>query len=195
MTTTGLEAEAAVAPPIDRSEAIRSAFAAHWPQRPAGLALRDEAEADLDFLHALYGTTRADELAQVDWPDAAKADFVAHQFTAQRSQYRQHYPQAAFLVIEQDGERIGRCYLHYARAELRLMDVTLLPARRGQGLGTALMHRLLAWGDALGLPVTLHVEPFNPAQRLYRRLGFETLEVRGVYHFMQRAPAPAAEVS
>lgn len=189
MATTGLEAEAAVAPPIDRSEAVRRAFAADWPQRPAGLALRDEAEADLDFLQALYGSTRADELAQVDWPDAAKAAFVAHQFAAQRSQYRQHYPQAAFLLIERDGARIGRFYLHYARAELRLMDVTLLPEVRGRGLGSALMHRLLDWGDALALPVTLHVEPFNPAHRLYRRLGFETIEVRGVYHFMQRPPA------
>jgi GNAT superfamily N-acetyltransferase len=71
------------------------------------------------------------------------------------------------------------------------MDVTLLPERRGQGLGTALMQRLLDWSDELQLPVTLHVEPFNPAQRLYQRLGFQTLEVRGVYHFMQRLPAAA----
>jgi ribosomal protein S18 acetylase RimI-like enzyme len=36
--------------------------------------------------------------------------------------------------------------------------------------------------------VTLHVEPLNPAQRLYRRLGFRLLEDRGVYHFLEWRP-------
>lgn len=170
---------------------MRQAFGPAWPQRPAGLALRDETSADIDFLQALYGSTRAEELARVDWPEAAKAAFVAHQFSAQRSQYRQHYPQAAFLLVEREGERIGRFYLHHARAEIRLMDITLVPARRGGGIGTALMQRLLAWSDDAGLPVTLHVEPFNRAQRLYHRLGFETREQRGVYHFMLRQASAA----
>ena len=69
------------------------------------------------------------------------------------------------------------------------MEVTLLPGLRGHGLGSLLMDRLLQWSDTQGLPVTLHVEPFNPAQRLYLRLGFVTQEVRGVYHFMRREVA------
>lgn len=182
--------QAMPAPPAaDRVAAVLQAFGMDWPQRPPGLRLREEHDDDRAFMLALYGSTRADELARVDWPDAAKAAFVEQQFSAQHRQYREHYPHAAFLAIEQDGERIGRVYLHMARAELRLMDVTLLPARRGAGLGTALMRRLLAWGDACALPVTLHVEPFNPAQRLYLRLGFETREVRGIYHFMAREPS------
>jgi GNAT superfamily N-acetyltransferase len=175
-----------------RVEWVRRAFGADWESRPSSLRLRDERDADATFLQSLYASTRAAELDQVDWPQEIKDAFIAHQFNAQRQQYRQHYSSAAFLLIEQAGEPIGRFYLHLARAELRLMDVTLLPERRGQGLGTALMQRLLDWGDALHLPVTLHVEPFNPAQRLYLRLGFETLEVRGVYHFMQRLPAGSA---
>lgn len=152
------------------------------------LRMRFECDDDLDFLRDLYRTTREDELDRADWSEEQKAWFVEHQFSAQRSQYRQHYPHAAFLVIERDDERIGRFYLHRARTELRLMEVTLVPEFRGQGLGSSLMGKLLAWSDALGLPVTLHVEPFNPAQRLYQSLGFETLEVRGVYHFMRREP-------
>jgi len=30
----------------------------------------------------------------------------------------------------------------------------------------------------------LHVEPDNPAQRLYQRLGFRLIENRGVYDFL-----------
>jgi GNAT superfamily N-acetyltransferase len=183
VATTDAGASAAAA-----GAALLHAWAGNWPSRPAGLSLREETDADIDFVRELYASTRAEEMARVDWSDQARAAFVEQQFTAQRTQYRQHYPSAAFVIIECEGERIGRFYLDRTRSELRLMEITLLPSRRAQGLGTALLGRLLDFGDALGLPVSLHVEPFNPAHRLYARLGFDTIEIRGVYHFMQRQP-------
>ena len=71
------------------------------------------------------------------------------------------------------------------------MDVALLPASRNQGVGSRLMCELLAYADALALPVSLHVEPFNPAKRMYQGLGFRVAEMRGVYEFMVR-PVPNA---
>jgi hypothetical protein len=35
----------------------------------------------------------------------------------------------------------------------------------------------------------IHVEKFNPAMRLYRRLGFVTAEEQGVYERMRWMPA------
>ena len=68
------------------------------------------------------------------------------------------------------------------------MDIAILAAARGAGLGTRLTRSLLDWGDALGLPVTLHVEPFNPAYRMYRRAGFAYVRSTGVYHYLERVP-------
>ena len=48
------------------------------------------------------------------------------------------------------------------------------------------MDALLAYADRLGRPVSLHVEPFNPARRLYERLGFRVIETRGLYELMVR---------
>ena len=61
-----------------------------------------------------------------------------------------------------------------------------MPGARGRGIGTALLARLLSFADALALPVTLHVEPFNPALRMYVRCGFAPVEIRGIYQFMRR---------
>jgi ribosomal protein S18 acetylase RimI-like enzyme len=47
-----------------------------------------------------------------------------------------------------------------------------------------LIETLQAHGAKHGLQVTLHVEPNNPAQRLYQRLGFTLIEQRGVYDFL-----------
>ena len=38
---------------------------------------------------------------------------------------------------------------------------------------------------ACGKDVSIHVEKFNPAMRLYRRLGFTTEEDKGVYDLMR----------
>ncbi|MBA4174599.1 MAG: GNAT family N-acetyltransferase, partial [Hyphomicrobium sp.] len=62
---------------------IPPALAAH------GLALRPEAAADDAYLLALYATTRAAELEQVQgWTPEQKQAFVAMQFNAQRHHYR-----------------------------------------------------------------------------------------------------------
>ena len=42
-----------------------------------------------------------------------------------------------------------------------------------------------------GKAVTIYVEKFNPAMRLYRRLGFRTEEDKGVYDLMRWNAAPA----
>ena len=86
---------------------------------------------------------------------------------------------------------IGRFYLCRFAHEIRVMDIALIEARRNAGIGTRLMRALLGVADAEGRSVTLHVEPDNPAQHLYRRLGFDLIEPRGVYDFLGR-PLPAA---
>ena len=98
---------------------------------------------------------------------------------------------ALYASTRRDGERIGRLYLKRGREELRLMDIALLPDARNAGLGTRLTRSLLAWADQLDLPVTLHVEPFNRACRLYQRLGFAYTRSTGVYHLLRREPGAA----
>lgn len=162
---------------------------------PPGIALRAEREKDTPFLIDLYRSTREQELSGVDWPEAQKCAFVRGQYELQRKHYRLHYPGAEFLVVETSGQAAGRLQLRPGTSEVRLMEITLAPSRRAQGNGTALTRLVLDFAACRGLPVRLHVEPFNPALRLYRRLGFRLLEVRGIYQFMERLPeaTPAPE--
>ena len=68
------------------------------------------------------------------------------------------------------------------------MDIALVPAWRGRGIGSRLVHALLAIADGEDCQVSLHVEPDNPVQRLYARCGFVREEQRGIYDYMVRAP-------
>src|SRR5438270_11916777 len=96
--------------------------------------LRPQTDADRDFLQALYGSTRADELALVPWTDAQKAAFIAMQFEAQSTHYATHYYDADFLVIERGGVPIGRLYLYRGETDIRIVDIALAPEARGSGL-------------------------------------------------------------
>lgn len=150
-----------------------------------GVAFSDETAADWPFIVTLYSQVRAEEVAQVSWPPGGAEAFLAQQCALQAQHYRQHYAGARFLVLRMGQESIGRLYVHQTR-ELRVMDVALIESARNRGIGTRLMKCLITYADAAGIVVSLHVEPFNPAMRLYQRLGFETREERGIYHFMVR---------
>ena len=123
------------------------------------------------------------------WDDAQKDVFLRHQFDAQDAWWRENYAGARFDVIVVDGEAAGRLYVHRGPREIRIVDIALLPEHRGGGVGTSLLRDLLAEADAAGKSVTIHVERMNPALRLYERLGFSVAEDKGVYLFLERAPA------
>ena len=174
-------------PPESRKQA--AGFLAFAAPRLAGsgLALRPATAADTDLVAAIYASTRADELCAVPWTAEQKKAFTDWQSSQQEAHYRLHYPAAERLIVER-GPPIGRLYVDTTRNEARLMEVTLLPESRGAGIGTRLLELLLAYADARQVAASLHVEPFNPARRMYLRAGFEVVETRGLYDFMLRPP-------
>ena len=166
--------------------------AAGWVRAAdAGLTFRRLADADLPFLARVYASTRAEELAATPLTDAVKAAFLADQFQLQHAHYQKYYPNADWLVTMRGGEDIGRLYIERWPTQHRIIDIALLPEHRGKGFGEALLRDLLDEATACGKAVTIHVEKFNPAMRLYLRLGFTTEEELGVYDLM-RWTAPAA---
>ncbi len=153
-----------------------------------GLTYRPMNDADLPFVAALYASTRAEEVSAVGWPEALQQAFLRQQHEAQHKHYSIHYPDAERLIVEQEGVAIGRLYLADLGAELRIVDISLVPEARGRGIGGAMLADILADSEAAGTAVSIHVEKNNPARRLYDRLGFAKVEDKGVYDLMRRDP-------
>lgn len=153
--------------------------------RSRGISLRPACDDDLPWLRALYATTRADELAQVPWPDVAKRDFLDSQFALQHLHYLSHYAEADFLIVEGDGLSLGRYYLHRGEPDYQIVDISIAPVARGQGIASALIAQTQRDAVEHGCGVRLHVQLDNPdAQRLYQRLGFAAIEELGGYRRM-----------
>ena len=143
---------------------------------------------DAAFLSEVYASTRTEELAMVEWDEAPKAALLHRQFAAQHQCSQERYTKTDFLIILRDAVPVGRLSVARWQDEIRIVDIALLPPYRNAGIGTAILRDLLAEAAAARKPVRIHVEKFNPALRLYERLGFVPIEDKGVYLFMERAP-------
>ncbi|MEA3049044.1 MAG: hypothetical protein QOG84_880 [Sphingomonadales bacterium] len=156
------------------------------------ISYRPFTDADLPLMERLYVSTREAEVAQTGWPEDAQRAFLAQQFEAQHRHYQTHYYDMEWLIIERAGQPIGRLYLYEAKDEFEIVDITIGPESRGEGIGAAILEDVFDLARPTGKRVAIHVEKNNPARRLYLRLGFVMIEDRGVYDLMAWEPAAAS---
>lgn len=141
------------------------------------VSLRTVMPEDEPFLAELYATTREDDLRLTDWDDAQKAAFCAWQFQLQQLDYARKYPADGHLIIVRDDVPIGRLWVAEWEDCLFVVDISLLPAHRGSGVGTLVIEGVFAEGDRAGLPVRLTAFRSNPRSiALFERLGFRVHE-------------------
>jgi ribosomal protein S18 acetylase RimI-like enzyme len=149
------------------------------------ITLRAATNSDLTFLQTVYANTRMEELAMTGWSDAQKQEFCQMQFRAQDTHYRKHYPNAEYHVIQWEKSDAGRLSIDRQEKEIHLLDLALLPEHRGKGIGTTLLKKFQQEATAARLSLSIYVERFNPALRLYERLGFKHVKDEGVYLFLK----------
>jgi len=152
------------------------------------ITLRAATPADFHFMRLLYGSTREEEMKQFPFDEFRKKEFLDQQFGAQYQHYQLHYPTCEKNIVEKDGKPIGRLWIDEWRDQIRLVDIALTPESRGSGIGTKLLNDVMERGVKAGKPVTIHVEAYNPALRLYERLGFVKVDTNGVYYLMKWTP-------
>jgi len=145
--------------------------------------------SDDQFLLSVYASTRAAELAQVEWEDGQKELFLRWQFDMQRREYDTRFPEAAYHVIVIDQQPAGRIWVGADNEQVRLLDIGLLPAFQNRGVGTRLVQRLMTY--AANQDKALRHMVFvlnNDAERFYERLGFKQIEEFGAYKHMEWRP-------
>ena len=152
--------------------------------------VRPAEAADYEELVRVYASTRADELAQVTWWDEEqKLAFCRAQYDAQKEEYDARFPGAEYDVIELDGRTVGRVWVGRSEAEIRLLDIALLPEAQRKGLGAAIVGALVEEARASDKRLRHMVFMLNAdARRFYERLGFRVFEDVGGYLHMEWAP-------
>lgn len=144
--------------------------------------------SDDSLLFEIYVSARAEELKFAPWTEEVKRTFLESQFQAQAQYYFSKYPDGCFDIIEFDDQKIGRLYKAALDDEIRIIDLTLLPEFRNQGIGTSLISDILKTGEEQKKAVRIYLETYNPSQTLFSRLGFRTISEDGVYALWEKMP-------
>jgi GNAT superfamily N-acetyltransferase len=148
--------------------------------------------SDEAFLYRLYCSTRDEEMALWGAPAEQKQAFLTMQFRAQGAHYGRHFARAEHTIVLVGGEPVGRVLVDRSAAEIRLVDIALLPEHRGAGLGGALVDELLAEAAATGTPVRLHAFKPSRAVAFYERRGFERVADAQMYWALEWNPSRRA---
>lgn len=146
----------------------------------SALNLKRVTADDDSFLLSVYASTRAQELAQVEWEPGQQEAFVKWQFEMQRQEYEMRFPNAEYDVIEIDGKPAGRIWIGRTGEQIRLLDIALLPEFQNRGAGTVLVRNLIEEARATNKRLSHALFVLNnDAGRFYEDLGFVVNEDLG----------------
>lgn len=132
------------------------------------LDIRAARRSDFDQLLALFDQV------------AAEGQWIGTEPGFDRDKYRAAWQDiidgkgGAHLVASQGSKIVGALSLYPTANDSHDLGMLVSQERRGQGVGTALLHEAFAWARAQGIPkLTLGVFPHNEtAISLYENLGF-----------------------
>ena len=141
------------------------------------IQLRPATEADSEFCYDVKKQALGHYVAQVwGWDEAFQREFHRADFGLRRPDvvvYRDLDIGTIEIISHADHLHVGEFYL-------------LRPFQR-QGIGTALLGRVLNEATEKSLPVRLEVLKNNPVRSLYQRHGFVVTGEREHHFLMERA--------
>lgn len=144
-------------------------------------------DQDDEFLFDVFFDTRIEEVSKAGWNDEQIQEFMNLQYRAQSMHYEKHFPDSERLVLLKGNTPIGRLLIDYRSDEIRIIDIAILIKYRNLGVGNFFVREVMNKADSMSLPLSIHVERYNPAMRLYKRLGFKVIQEGDVYHLLEYA--------
>lgn len=150
--------------------------------RPPVFSLQPVTPEDRPWLESLFLRVHADDFPL---PPELVGPLLRGQFLAQDTHYRATWPDADRWLVVVDGARVGQVQVWRGEACWRVLDLSVDPPAQGQGLGGAVLERICA---EAGRPVELSVQVGNPAERLYRRMGFALTEDGPTHRVLRWSP-------
>lgn len=102
--------------------------------------------------------------------------------------FRRTFRPEEFEVLMSADKIIGMVKVVRGTREIYLAELQVESSYQGLGVGTQVLRSLVAESERSGKVLWLKVLKGNPAERLYRRLGFELMEECQTHRKLQRAP-------
>lgn len=142
-------------------------------------SLRPATTADCDWL---WSVKRAGMKGYVEqtWGQWNEAE--------QRARFTANFAAQELQIIVMAGRDAGYTAIKRSPEEIQLFNIMIAPEFQNRGLGTEVLHALLAEARQKKLPLRLQVLKVNPARRLYERIGFALVGETPTHYQMRWTP-------
>jgi ribosomal protein S18 acetylase RimI-like enzyme len=148
------------------------------------IALRAATENDFAYCWGIYAAESAGLIHALNVDKAAQADYFKKRWASQETR-----------IITLAGIDIGWLQTRPQDGALFLAQFFIDPAFQNRGIGTVVMKCLVHEAEDTGQVMTLSVVRINPAQRLYKRLGFYVTHEDESKAYMRCEPGIAAPIA
>jgi ribosomal protein S18 acetylase RimI-like enzyme len=148
------------------------------------ITLRPARTQDFDFCEALYFAGMENVIRELN------LDRIA-----QSASFHQLWELTQVRIIVVDGADVGWLQSTKRGDSLFLAQIFVSASFQRRGIGTEVMHRLIAEAARTRQAVTLGVVKINPALRLYERMGFRITHEDDRKLYMRRDPDAEAPIS
>lgn len=142
-----------------------AAFRAAMARRMPHVEMRDEADADLKFLHVLH-------ISCSPFAGVLPEPILLQQAEFANRGFKAGFPHAMRLIAMLDCNPVGRFMVDWNGPSAHGVDIAVLKHARTSGLGLRMLQSWVVVADQLNLPCTLQVLAENPARKIYQHLGF-----------------------
>jgi ribosomal protein S18 acetylase RimI-like enzyme len=144
------------------------------------LEVRPARTADARFAEMLYLETMERAFPPETWDEAWM-----------RGRFRAVYRRKEAWILMDGGAVVGWLQVAEGRRQAALRQIHLVAGHRNRGIGTAIIRELQGQAARQGKVVVLRVMRRNPAEGLYRRLGFVTVRETPQWFDMRWRPPEA----
>jgi ribosomal protein S18 acetylase RimI-like enzyme len=141
------------------------------------ITLRPARNQDFDFCAVLYFAGMENIIRELNLDRVAQA-----------TGFRQLWELTQVRIITVDGADSGGLQSTTREDSLFLGQLFVHASFQRRGIGTEVMHRLIAEAARARQSVTLGVVKINPARRLYERMGFRITHEDDRKFYMRRDP-------
>lgn len=138
------------------------------------IATRQAYESDYQWLFELKVASMHDYIDQIyGWNDAVQKEFFDSCFNP-----------SDLTVITVDGIVAGMFELAKEKDGYFLRRIEIHPTFHNKGIGSYIIQEIISQAASEGENVNLRVFKINPAQNLYKRLGFELVKETATHYKM-----------
>lgn len=148
------------------------------------LLFRNLEPGDERFRLQLFVTSREREFSAL--PDEIRSRLAMQQYESYLSGIRASHPEAQHLVFSlpdaaHPAPAAGMISLAECGDHLLVIDMAVLPHFRNRGIGALVLEAVMDMCRKTGQVMRGSVTPYNPARRLYARIGIKELDADHAY--------------